>query len=544
MNNAIKNNKMIKNAAILFTAMLITKLVGAALKIPLTNILGGVGMGYFSTAFSLFSPVYAITAAALPTVIMRLTAQNAATGNYNNVRRIRKAGLFAAFGLGIAGSVGIFIIAKPFSVYIAGSQASLAAMLTIAPSLFFCSLAAVYRGYYEGLSNMIPTAVSQIIEAVVKSVAGILLAVMFLPKGLPYAAAAAIAGLTISELCGLLFMLARTRLGSDGITQLELNNSPPPQRKRIIIKTIISDSLPITLAALSMNLFPFIDLMTISGTINAVIADNKAFFLNNFTYGIHGGEEISDIGGFIYGSYTGITLPIFAITTAITAMIAKSALPEITANYENPNNRVKLIQSVQLLFKGTFIVGLPICVGLAALAKPVLSLLYFTKPAEVAASVTPLIILGAGGVFLILAGTLFSIFMAFGRSDIQVKLIIAGSVIKMSLNLLLIRIPQINVSGAAIASVAAYIFISVVGMFILRGLLGNNEQKLLRRIIQPLIFAVLCGGTAYICYFRAFVNYGDILRLAMSTAAGALVYLSLTFIGNIRHYMPSNANTV
>ena len=512
----------------------VSKFVGAALKIPLTNILGGLGMGYFSTAFSLFAPIYALTAAALPTVIMRLTAQNAASGKFRNVRRIRRAGLFAACGLGLSGSVGILIIAKPFSTIIAGSPASLPAMIMIAPSLFFCSISAVYRGYYEGLSNMIPTAISQIIEAVVKSTAGIILALAFMPYGIAYAAAAAIAGLTISEFFGLMFMFLRTRFGSDGLSLAKLEISSPPQRKRVIIKTIMTESVPITIAALSMNLFPFIDMMTISGTINAIISNNSAFFLENFTYGTHGGEAIPDIGSFIYGSYTGITLPIFAIATSVTAMFAKSALPEITANCNSLKNCAQLLQSLRMLFKGTFMASLPICIGLAALANPILSLLYFSKPAEVAVSTTPLIVLGLGGISLISAGMLFSIFMAMGRSDLQIKLILIGAAIKISLNVLLIRIPHINVTGAAISTVTAYTVISIIGMGFLKKLLNHQKLKTARYIVQPLIFAVLCGGTAYICYYHAFTDRTDLLRLMMSTAAGALVYLTLTLIFNLR----------
>ncbi|MCL2071852.1 MAG: polysaccharide biosynthesis C-terminal domain-containing protein [Oscillospiraceae bacterium] len=541
--------KMLKNAVILFTAMAITKLVSAALKIPLTNILGGLGMGYFSTAFSLFSPVYAVTAAAIPTVIMRLTAQNAASGRYKNVRRIRRAGLFAAFGLGLAGSIGILIIAKPFSTYIAGSPGSLPAMLVIAPSLFFCSVSAVYRGYYEGLSNMIPTAISQIIEALIKSVTGIFLAFAFIPHGIEYAAAAAIAGVTISEFFGLIFMFARTRLGSDGIPPDKLKNSPPPQRKRVIIKTIMGESLPITLAALSMNLNPFIDMMTISSTINSVIADNKAFFLQSFTYGAYGGEAISDIGNFIYGSYTGITLPIFAIATSVTAMIGKSALPEITAAHALKDNAPKenqqenspsLIHSLRMLFKGTFMVGLPICIGLAVLAKPILSLLYFSRPAEVLVSTPPLVVLGLGGITLILAGTLFSIFMAIGRADLQIKLMLAGAAIKLAANLILIRIPHVNVTGAAIATVLSYTFVSIAGLIILKGVL-KTKLKIARHIAQPMFFALLCGATAYICYNYAFIERGSLLRLAMSIAAGALVYLTMTLIFNL-HFLPRRPN--
>jgi stage V sporulation protein B len=393
---------------------------------------------------------------------------------------------------------------------------------------------------------MIPTAISQIIEATVKSAAGILLALAFMPHGIAYAAAAAIAGVTIGEFFGLMFLFLRTKFGGAG--RGDLNVTPAgnafmrsaastpstPMRKRTIIKTIARESLPVTLAALSMNLNPFIDMMTIPNTINAVIGKNKAYFLQNFTYGAHGGEAICDVGSFIYGSYTGITLPIFALATSVTAMLGKSALPEISASYNK--NSPQLIHSLRILFKGTFMVGLPICLGLAALAEPILSLLYFSKPAEVLVSTPPLIALGLGGISLILAGMLFSIFLAMGRADLQIKLMLAGAAIKLSVNLYLIRIPHINVTGAAIATVLSYSVISVIGLILLKRMINENIG-ILRHIAQPLTFALLCGVTAYICYYYAFADRTDLLRLAMSIAAGALVYLTLTLIFNL-HLLP------
>jgi stage V sporulation protein B len=538
----MKNNKMLKNTIILFAALAITKLIGAVLKIPLTNIIGGLGMGYFSTAQSLFSPIYAVTAAAVPAVVMRLVAQNAAAGRYKDVRRLRRAGLLAAVGLGLCGSAGMFIIAAPFANYIAASHDSLLPILIIAPSLFFCSVSAVYKGYYEGLSNMLPTAISQIVEAVIKSSVGIVLAVMVLSHGggAAQAAAAAIAGITISEFAGMVFLFLRGRFGKDGISDEALLASPPPQRKRVLIRTLLRESVPITIAALTMNLNPFIDMMTIPNIINTAVRDNARFFRSEIMFGNVG--DVGNMGNFIYGSYTGITISIFALATTVTALVCKSALPEITAAWERKDTQT-LNATLRRLFKGTFMVGLPVCLGIAALAQPILSLLYFTRPVEVMVSTPPLIILGVGGVPLLLAGTLFGIFLAIGRTDLQIKLMLGGAAIKLVGNIALVRIPALNISGAALATILCYSFVSIAGLIMLRKCLKPVESprklKLARHIAQPFIFAALCGITAYVCYFHIFDEYGisninvsgSVMRLLTSVAGGAFVYLTLTFLG-------------
>jgi len=528
--NTNTNTRILKNTVILFAALLLTKLIGATLKIPLTNIIGGLGMGYFSTANSLFSPIFALTAAALPTVIMRMVAQNAAAGRFRDVRRIRRAGLFAAAGLGAVGTLVMFAIATPFANYIATSPGSLLPILVIAPSLFFCSVSAVYKGYYEGLSNMLPTALSQIIEAVIKSAVGIALALFVLAGGgtAASAAAAAIAGITVSEFAGMVFLWARNRLGHDGISAEALRNAPAPVPKRELLKTLARESLPITVAALAMNLNPFIDMLTIPTLINAN----------------------SGNGHFVFGSYTGIAIPIFAIATTLTALVCKSALPEITTAYSE-HNSARLKTALCGLFKGTFVVGLPVCFGLAVLAEPILSLLYFSRPEEVAVSTPPLIALGFGGTSLLLAGALFGVFLSIGRADIQVKLMLAGAAIKLGGNFVLLRNPEIGVTGAAIATILCYAFVSFAGVIALhkclKPLIPNSPLKSLkihRLIAQSASFSFLCAATAYLCYYHLLAESdlvawlavpSSFLRLAMSVAAGGIVYLSATMFSERKY---------
>ncbi|MDR1753989.1 MAG: oligosaccharide flippase family protein, partial [Eubacterium sp.] len=201
-----KKGGIFQNAVILFGAMTVTKIIGALLKIPLGNILGGLGMGYFSSAFSVFQPVYALTCAAFPTVMTRLIAQSIAEDKKNGIDEIKSAALRYALAIGFFGMILILTISAPFATYIANSPKSIPAMLILAPAVMFCSVASVYKGYYEGLNNMIPTAMSQIVESSFKALLGVSLSYITLAKtnSLPHAAAAAVLGLTISEALGTL----------------------------------------------------------------------------------------------------------------------------------------------------------------------------------------------------------------------------------------------------------------------------------------------------------------------------------------------------
>ena len=160
----MKKQDFIKGSIILMLSAAIAKMLGALFKIPLTNMLGGVGMGYFSCAYSLFLPIYALTVTGLSSAVARLTAQSTALEMYENAKKVRKTALKLFFAAGLAGSIIIAVLARPFSVYVAKSPDAWISVTLIAPSVLFGCITAVERGYYEGLCNMYPTAFSQLAE--------------------------------------------------------------------------------------------------------------------------------------------------------------------------------------------------------------------------------------------------------------------------------------------------------------------------------------------------------------------------------------------
>ncbi|MCD8187735.1 MAG: oligosaccharide flippase family protein [Ruminococcus sp.] len=169
----MKKQNFLKGSLILMASAVLAKLLGALFKIPLTNILGGVGMSYFSCAYSLFMPIYALTVTGLSAAVARMTAQSAALGMYENAKRVRRTALALFSVAGLAGSALILLLAKPFCIYAVDCPEAAAAVAMIAPSVFFGCITSVERGYYEGLSNMYPTALSQLAEGLVKVAAGL-----------------------------------------------------------------------------------------------------------------------------------------------------------------------------------------------------------------------------------------------------------------------------------------------------------------------------------------------------------------------------------
>lgn len=539
--------KYLKNTVILFVSMIITKVIGALFKIPLANLLGGTGMGYFSSAYGLYSPIFALTAAGIPTVMMRTTARNAAVGNLRYATAVKKYALILFSVIGFIGSAAIAVFAKPFAEYIACSPQSTAAVICIAPAVFFCCIASVLRGYREGLSDVMPSASASVAEAVSRAVFGLALSysVVFYSKycfannisflgmtcateqeayeaALPFAAAGAIFAVSISELFGLLSLII-----SEKRKKSRKENNILPKRCTYSVKTIciqlLKETIPIAASALVMNFVSFVDLMTVTRALSASVENNLPYYNEKFSGILSkcGGTE--GLPNFMYGSYTGIAMSIYMLIPSFAGMTEKTAIPEIAAAYERKDGEA-LINKIKLLFRSSALIACPACFGAAALAKPILEMLYKSRTAEVSVCLNSFLILCFGGIFMVIASGMFGIFQAIGKAHIPLLLMSGSVIIKAILNPILISIPEINISGAPLANVVGYIFMAISGSILLNKAIGQKTE-IFKVIIKPLTFGILCAVCAILSYTLLENHVSLPLNVLFSTFLGAIVYV-------------------
>ena len=260
----MKKQSFIKGSVILITSALIAKAIGALFKIPITNMLGGLGMSCFSGAYGLFLPIYAVTANGLTTSAAKLTAESCAKGDYDGIRRIHRTALLMFSAMGIVGCLVIAILSVPFAEKAAVCPEAWLSVLMIAPSALFGCITAVYRGVREGMSDMYPTALSQVIESLVRLTAGLGLChyvithaeavLSFLPKGTTIesaAAAAAVLGISLSTLVGTLFL----RVSGTGLPKTAKRIKPDRKTAKALMKIFV----PVALGAAAANLTTLID---------------------------------------------------------------------------------------------------------------------------------------------------------------------------------------------------------------------------------------------------------------------------------------------
>lgn len=518
----LKKQNFLKGSLILMASAAAAKLLGALFKIPLTNMLGGVGMSYFSCAYSLFMPIYALTVTGLSSAVARMTAQSVALGMYANAKKVRRTALMLFSLLGLAGSLVIVLTAKPFCIYAADCPEAYTAVLMIAPSVFFGCITAVERGYYEGLCNMYPTALSQVAEGVVKVAAGLFLCgytasnseliMEYFPwctDARALSAAAGILGVTLSSVgAALFFAILRifTRKGLRGGEPLLMSN-------REIIHELTVTALPTGISAVVTNLTAIIDMGTVIGCISyfGTAAARPA------------GISADEMPHFIYGSFSGIALTVFNLVPSVTNMLGKGILPSITAAWEGGDRALLRKETMQALLTSV-VIAVPAAVGIGVLSGEILHFLFPRQPDEVEICINALRLLMPGMVCLCVSFPLFSMLQAIGKASLPLKIMILGAVLKLIGNIVLIPIMGIN--GAALSTSLCYMIILVVSLKIY---IDASGVKISFSPFAAVVYSgAMCGASAYLISDILEVHgAGNTMVLFASAAAGGAVYISL-----------------
>lgn len=527
-------------STVLMASMIVVKIIGAIFKIPLTNILHESGMGYFNSAYTIYTTIYALTVTGMSAGVARMVAENATRGRYRDVKKLLRLATRVFVVMGILGALIILASAGAFSRGI-DSENSYWTVVMIAPAILFCCLMASYRGYYEGLSDMRPTAVTQVVEVITKLVTGLLFANIVINIGLkqfeatgvvfgieaanadlavtaaiPFAAAGAMLGVSVSTFIGFLYIYIKYKRSGDYITKQMLRESPKPMRTKVLLWRLIKISIPITMGAVVLQLAALIDMVTIMNRLGSLPQEGLAAKYGQF---LNENEIMSE---FLYGCFTS-TITLFNLVPAFTNIFGKSALPNITEAWTE-KNPVKIKKSIESVIRITMLVGAPMGFGLSFMAGPVLQLLYRNLDGAIAIGTPLLTVLGVAALCLSLVTPLNAIFQGIGRMDLPVKFLLIGAVIKFILNFTLIGTLEINIMGGAISTIACYGVIAFISLKSLKKY-AKTPLNYVNVLLKPTISGFLCGFSAYICNFLLTKLFAHSIITLVSIAVGAAVYV-------------------
>lgn len=543
----MKKQGFLYGSAVLIISALIVKVIGALFRIPLANMLGGTGMGYFSAAYGIFMPVYAISVTGLPVAASRAVSSAAAKGRTDEAEAVKRTALLLFGGVGLIGTLIIFLGAYPLCRFVSGDISAVPAVIAIAPSVLAGCLVSVYRGCAEGMRNMYPTAVSQVIEGIAKLVFGLSLCYgclylaanepqLFLKLTgcgrlgisaddavLPYASAAAVFGITLSSFAGLLYMILRNRREKSRRTDMLSS-----RERSVIRKELLKTAIPAAVGALVINLTSLIDLVTVMRSLGSLIKAAPWVFSELLGSGI----SYNEIPNFIYGSFTGLAVTVFNLVPSVTNMFGKSMLPAAAAAKASGDMK-RLGECSGGAVLAAALTSIPAGLGIAALAEPVLQTLFGGRDLEISVCVNALSVLGAAVPFVCISSAAFAVLQAADRADIPVKLMGAGALLKLVGNIVLTSVPKLGVTGAAISTLLCYIFICIMSLRMLKKYAAFETRIFFQINLRIFSCGLLCAAGAFLVYSRLSEYGNNVISTAIACLSGAIIYILSTYFSGI-----------
>ena len=513
-----KQNSFFGGAAILAAGILIVKLIGMFYKIPLINIIGEAGAADFNNAYNIYAVLLTVSTAGLPVAVSKLVSEANALNRRNQVRRTFRLALVLFLTLGLISFLVMFFRADALAGMMNDSKAA-AGIRALAPAVVCVGCLAALRGYSQGHSNMAPTSVSQIIEALCKLVVGLGLAFWLVKQGKDpdVAAAGAITGVTVGTVVALIYMvldffLSRGREDTHGTDR--------PDSAGSILANILKIAVPITLSSSMVGIVTVIDSSLVQGQLQSAL---------NLT------EKASRT---LYGNYSG-ALNIYNLPTSLMAAITASVIPAVSAALARRDRRgaARITGSALRI---TALLSFPMGVGLFVLGTPIIRLLFPSLNVEVAGPL--LSTLGIATPFVCMVLVCNSVLQAHGFINLPVIVMVLGGIVKIVNNYNLVG--AIGIAGAPVGNILCFGLALVLDLVVITRVIPNRP-RLLPIFVKPAIASAIMGGAAWAVYgllsrvltaeqvneagetIRVVSRMGNALGIFLAIAVAGVVYLVL-----------------
>ena len=429
-----KSSSFLSGVFLLTLSAMLVKLTGLVTKIPMLHLLGAQGMGYYNTAYEVYAALFVLSSAGLP-VALSILISRARTGR----RRILRCAMYLFSVLGGIGCLSLWWGADEIARRIGNTGAG-ASIRALAPAVLFVCLASGVRGYYQGLGDMVPTAVSQVIEAAGKPIFGLLLAHLARRAGAPVSrvAAAGAWGLSAGTLLALCYLAIR--IGVDFACNEHAKGGCISKRtedlrlSQPILRPLCAIAVPITLSAGVTPLTRLLDLVLI-------------------LHRLQGGGYTEEAAGALYGIYSTLAIPLYSLLPMMIGSLALPLVPSITAAKGRGDLSAER-EIVSTSLRLTCLLGVPASMGLSVFAAPILRLLFGGEDtASAVLQATPLLqVLGIsvlGGCLITVLGAMLQ---AYGCHRVPLWAMLMGSALKLISAWILLGIPRVGMLGVPIST--------------------------------------------------------------------------------------------
>lgn len=513
MNNNKKKDSFLKGALILGVAGILVKIMGAFFRIPLGNLIGSDGMGYYQAAYPVYTLFLTLATAGFPTALAKLVSEKNAIGDYKGAHKIFKVSYTVLFMTGIVAFCIFFFGADYIVNNLMKNPGAYYSMMAISPALLFVPMMSSYRGYFQGKRDMTKIAISQILEQLFRVCLGLALAYYLMKHyGEKLGAAGAIMGATIGAVASITYLIiAYLTQRKQRKEEKKASAHFKDETVSIILKKLLVVAIPITIGA---------SVMPLVGMIDSVIVIRRLT-----EAGYNPNEALS-----LYGQLTGMAMAIINLPSVVTIAMSMSLVPSISEAYAT-NNKIKARKDTKTAIKVTLLMVLPAAFGMAALSGPIMHLLYPKEPASVG---TILLVLTPCVIFLGLMQTMSGILQGMGKPMVPVIALSIGMLFKVVISYTLTGIYSINVLGSALGTVTAYLVAALIEIvYIKKSMKIRFSPK--EFFIKPLITVTTMFVVVKLSYNLLEGLIGGKISTLIAIGIGAVVYgLVLVFIGGIK----------
>ena len=509
-----RKDDFLMQGAILAIAGVITKIIGVVYRIPLTNILGDEGMGFYGYAFEVYALALLLSSLSLPTVVSKLVSARMAMRQRRNAFRVFVCSLVFSLVIGAVFALIIFFGADLISTHIMESPLSAYALKVLAPGLFIVSVLGVLRGYFQGLGTMVPTAVSQVIEQIVNAVISLAGASILFGIGIKaaekqnndlmgpaYGAAGGTLGTIAGALSALFFLLFAIFVYRGVIRrQLRTDRTRRQESYGRILKILLITLVPIIFSTAIYNINQLLD-MTIFNKIMAAqgYSDEKYMAL--------------------LGIYSGKYNTLLSVPLAMANGLAASIIPSLTgavARNDRPQIHNKINQSVRF----TMLIAIPCFVGFVVLASPIMVLLFGDS------SRTPALLLAVGSITLVfycLSTVTNSVLQGLDKISVPAKNAGISLVVHIISLLIMLIVFKWNIYALVGSNIVFALCMCILNIRAIHKANGHR-QEMEKTFVKPLLAAVIMGVVTYAVHLVLDLLIGGRIPTILSILAAVAVY--------------------
>lgn len=510
------NQTFVKSTLILTVATLASKIIGSIFRIPLQNIAGDEVLGIFSLVYPVYMVALILSVAGIPIAISQLISSSYAKQDQESIFKIYKTAIILTWLFGFF-SFSIICLFSSQMAAVLGGPSTRPALIIVSATLLIAPYMAVYRGYFQGIEDMRPTAISQVLEQLIRVGCILIFAHLLVKQG--HTNEVVSGGIMIGSIMG--------AIASAIYLQSTFRRSPfKPDFTSFRYtyrdfketgKRILFISLPICIGAITMALLNFIDSVTIPFSLKNAESEQNIHYM----YGIYG---------------RGLSL--VQIATVFSSSIVLPLIPLLTKTLAEKNfkHARKIVERVHYL---THLVSWPIATGLAALTLPINLALFKDMEGS-----SILFVIGFSSVFtsLTILGT--GILQGINLAKQAAYMIVGAVLLKVITNVVLIHI--YGLMGAAYSTLIVYLVIFIGNTILIGRVIPFSvwKWKTTSIVLSSIIMGALVGGSMFFFELASWSRLGAFLFSISAAMAGALIYLALIhltkgFDRDILNFLPS-----